>query len=687
MESESKILISNNGLNRLKRKFIENEGVICPETYCGETIEPVIENIQNNMPIKDRRDLFSISSPILQQKLMKQLRKVQELDIDKCPIGIGLPECKNNTNQQLLNMLSSFSLTHSEKYENSVDHIDQVVQSEISNTNGQSFCSGFSEINKSMKSSDNLLNGIISQENLRNNENLPDLSVASGVNNNCDVQSNKASINDKVSKESSKKSPKNLQNDIRPHYQISERSNNSTQVRQKHKFITALTKKYFDGKLFEKEKVILPEKLESGFINFAYKRLKKAAQGRFLSKKEEKNQDKAKNDTNTQNNQLELFKNRQIVTKKDFVIKKIDLLQMIDVFLIENKLCRMVLQQQKIIINSQYGINTGLICDSNPLALEISNDKARGKYHRAPSNGEYKYFRIRKGARQISSQEISRNDDDYELVLSSQLMGCDDEQINNKETQELINEIKKVNLYKDNEMYDNMLFHFRMSISSYEYNEGNYPKHDWVTNCLFNKSIFENSMVKNMFKQNYSNESPSNFNAKPGNSQYVPQFPQNFAQSPNTLPAGFGNVPGFAASQNFQNLNTKYSNTNQQNTPQYNNSNYSNQNKSSNFQQDVLGTNTQNPSNQQTKKNKPNKRNRKNKAEKNQKFVEEESQIVITKTQITIEEKIIDFKEIDNNAADENPELNPNKTNKKKKNRKKTNKNKDKMYENQFPQL
>jgi hypothetical protein len=45
----------------------------------------------------------------------------------------------------------------------------------------------------------------------------------------------------------------------------------------KQKFITALTKKYFDGKLFEKEKVIIPEELETNFVKFAYKRLKKAA--------------------------------------------------------------------------------------------------------------------------------------------------------------------------------------------------------------------------------------------------------------------------------------------------------------------------------------------------------------------------------------------------------------------------
>jgi len=119
-----------------------------------------------------------------------------------------------------------------------------------------------------------------------------------------------------------------------------------------------------------------------------------------------------------------------------------------------------------------------------------------------------------------------------------------------------------------------MLFHFRMSLSNKNYNKNNFYNHDWLTNCLMNKTKFENGIVKNMFENKYSNIAPGNIDNNLKNSQNMPkfqtQYQQTLIQGPEILPHNFGNV-------------TDFKNPNLQNISQNNNRFYPQNNTNCNF--------------------------------------------------------------------------------------------------------
>lgn len=99
---------------------------------------------------------------------------------------------------------------------------------------------------------------------------------------------------------------------------------------------------------------------------------------------------------------------------------------MIDIFLLENKLVRLVLQHQKLHFSNTQGIFSGVVSDYNPLAIETNTQKSRGQFHKMPTYDENRFFRIRKATRQINAFELTGTSNDHETLISMDLNGMED---------------------------------------------------------------------------------------------------------------------------------------------------------------------------------------------------------------------------------------------------------------------
>lgn len=135
---------------------------------------------------------------------------------------------------------------------------------------------------------------------------------------------------------------------------------------------------------------------------------------------------------------------------------------------------------------NNFGIPTGLISDSNPLAVQVKSNQARGQFHRLPNYSENRFFRIRKGARQINNFELANDEDDYKLMLKRNF-GDNYEELKD---QFECNDFPSMKMIKDSPIFQNMLNHFRRGVNNFGYSQNNFRNQNWKMNIMHNQMSF-----------------------------------------------------------------------------------------------------------------------------------------------------------------------------------------------------